>query len=377
MNYGGRLFYQRKIYDGEKTDALFIRAIVENLRHHQARCPEYANILERRSFSPYDIKTSSDLHKIPPIPTLFLKNHPLYSAPRERLMFKSTTSGTSGKVSEMGLDWPSCFRGLGMVLGTVLTNRLLSIRPTNYVVLGYQPSKRNKIGAVKTAYAVTFTAPALHREYALKDKGTEYILNIGGIKNALLRYEKQGLPVRFMGFPAYFMFLLRELLEAGIRLKLHPKSLVILAGGWKQFFSERVDKPELYAMSRETLGLGEDRIREFFGAVEHPIAYIDCPQHHFHVPVYSRVIIRDTNLQPVAYGAPGLLNLITPMMTSMPFTSVMTDDVAVLHHGDECPCGNKSPYFEVLGRAGLADLKTCAAGASELLNIRQRAGTAT
>jgi phenylacetate-coenzyme A ligase PaaK-like adenylate-forming protein len=337
-----------------------------------ARCPDYAAILRRYSFRPDDIETIHDLYKIPPIPTLFLKNHPLYSASPDRLMFKSTTSGTSGKVSEMGLDWPSLHRGLGMILGTFLTHGLVSARPTNYIVLGYEPAKRNKIGAAKTAYGVTFSAPAIHREYALKDTGTEYALNIDGIKNALLRYEKQGLPVRFMGFPAYFMFLLREFLESGIQLTLHPKSLVILAGGWKQFITEQVDKETLYAIAKEALGLGEDRIREFFGAVEHPIAYFDCPNHHFHLPIYARVILRDSNMRPVQYGEPGILNLITPMMTSMPFTSVMTDDVAVMHPGGECSCGIKSPYFEVLGRAGLADIKTCAAGASELLGVLQK-----
>ena len=367
MSYGSKLFYRRKLYDLEKTDDLFIKALLENVEHHRNHCPEYAEILSRRAFSPDEIHTINDIYKIPPIPTLFLKNHTLYSTSSKHLMLKSTTSGTSGKVSEMGLDWPSSWRGLGMIAGTFFTHKLLSPRPTNYIVLGYQPAKRNKIGAVKTAYAVTYTAPALHREYALKDTGTEYVLNIDGIKKALIGYEKSGLPVRFMGFPAYFMFLIKELIDSGIKLKLHPKSLVILAGGWKQFFSEQVDKPTLYAMTKEALGLDDDRIREFFGAVEHPIAYFDCPHHHFHVPVYSRVLIRDKNLLPVDYGVPGLLNLLTPMMTSMPFTSVMTDDLAIMHPGEECGCGIKSPYFEVLGRVGLADIKTCAAGASELL----------
>lgn len=371
MSYGQRLFYHRNIYDLEATDGLFLNAVLENVKHHMENCPEYAGILSRLGFSPEEVKTIEDIYKIPPIPTLFLKNHTLYSPPGKHLMFKSTTSGTSGKVSEMALDWPSAWRGLGMVLGTFLTNKLLSPYPTNYIVLGYQPAKRNKIGAAKTAYAVTYTALAMHRAYALKDTGTEYALNLDGIKNALIRYEKAGLPVRFMGFPAYFMFLIKELADSGIKLRLHPKSLILLAGGWKQFFADQVDKPTLYAMSEETLGLGGGRIKEFFGAVEHPVAYFDCPNHHFHVPIYSRVIIRDLNLKPVGYGVPGLLNLITPMMTSMPFVSVMTDDLAVMYPGEACGCGNRSPYFEVLGRVGLADIKTCAANASELLDIKK------
>jgi phenylacetate-coenzyme A ligase PaaK-like adenylate-forming protein len=371
MRYGHRIFFRGDIYNLEKTDNLFFNTILENVKHHRDNCPDYAKILSQQKFSLNDINTIADIHKIPVIPTLFLKNHTLYSVSSKHLMLSSTTSGTSGKVSEMALDLPSSWRGLGMVLGTFFTNRIVSPHPTNYIVLGYQPSKRNKIGAVKTAYATTYAAPGIHREYALKDTGTDYILNIDGIKKALLRYEKSRLPVRFMGFPAYFMFLLKELIDSGIKLKLHPKSLILLAGGWKNFLTEEVDKPTLYEMSKEILGLGGDRIREFFGAVEHPIAYFDCPNHHFHVPIYSRVIIRDLKMQPVDYGEPGMLNLITPMMTSMPFVSVMTDDLAVMHPGEKCGCGISSPYFEILGRVGPADIKTCAANASELLDIKK------
>lgn len=374
MSQASRLFFHRKLYDLDGTDALFLRAMAENLRHHQARCPEYADLLRRQNFSPDSLKSVADLYQIPPVPTLFLKRHTLYSADPGHLILKSTTSGTSGRFSQMGLDFPSAWRGLGMVVNTFFTHRLVSLRPTNYIVLGYQPSRRNQMGAVKSAYATTFAAWPLHREYALKDNGTDYVLNLEGIKQALLRYEQSGMPVRFMGFPPYFMFLIKELEESGIRLRLHPKSLVLLAGGWKQFLADQVDKPTLYARSQAFLGIGGDRIREFFGAVEHPVVYFDCPNHHFHVPIYSRVIIRDSGFQPVGFGVPGMLNLITPMMTSMPFCSVMTDDLAVMHPGSQCGCGIRSPYFDILGRVGLADIKTCAAGAAELLGVKGEGG---
>lgn len=45
----------------------------------------------------------------------------------------------------------------------------------------------------------------------------------------------------------------------------------------------------------------------------------------------------------------------------------MSDDLAIMHDGIECGCGINSPYFEILGRAGLTDIKTCAAGAEELM----------
>ncbi len=80
----------------------------------------------------------------------------------------------------------------------------------------------------------------------------------------------------------------------------------------------------------EILGIPESRVREFFGAAEHPSLYCACPRRHFHVPIYSRAIIRDVRtLEPVGYGVPGLLDLLTPLAKGMPLLSVMTDDLAM------------------------------------------------
>ena len=171
-----------------------------------------------------------------------------------------------------------------------------------------------------------------------------------------------------MGFPSYTYFLLKKLQERGLKFKLRKGSKILLGGGWKQFYTERVEKEALYSLAKETLGIEENHIVEFFGAVEHPILYCDCPNHHFHVPIYSRVLMRDVKtLKPVKKGEVGLVNLITPMVKSMPLLSVMTDDLGVLHEGEKCGCGIRSPYLEIIGRVGLADIKTCAAGAADLL----------
>lgn len=124
----------------------------------------------------------------------------------------------------------------------------------------------------------------------------------------------------------------------------------------------------LYDLANRILGIPEDHIIEVFSAVEHPILYADCVQHHFHVPVYSRIIIRDPDtLSPLPYGQPGLVEFISPLLTATPTLAVMTDDLGILHPPGSCPCGNPSPWLEILGRVGLKDIKTCAAGAENLL----------
>lgn len=368
MNYRKKLFTYPELYDYQRTERLFVNAAINNVRYHQKNCQDYAAILSGRKFNVKQIKSIADISKIPSIPTLYLKTNKLQSVPMKKLLIKATSSGTKGKKSHIGFDAKGLYYGAYMVLRTASYHKLLSVKPTNYILLGYKPNKNNHTIISKTALGATFFAPAIRRCYALKPLPTGYQLDLTGLKKALISYSRQPFPVRLIGFPAYTYFLLQELKKSGIHLKLHKDSMVLLGGGWKQFYTEKVDKRTLYKLIEEVLGIKTENCREFFGAAEHPIVYCDCKNHHFHVPIYSRVIIRDVKtLQPVKNGEIGLINLITPMIDSMPLISVMTDDLGVLHDGAECGCGIKAPYFEIIGRVGVKDIKTCAAGAAELL----------
>ena len=66
------------------------------------------------------------------------------------------------------------------------------------------------------------------------------------------------------------------------------------------------------------------------------------------------------------------MNLITPMVDSVPVLSIMTDDLGILHE-EGCACQEESPWLEILGRVGIKDIITCAAGAGELLKESEEA----
>lgn len=254
-----------------------------------------------------------------------------------------------------------------MVIRVGKYHRLWSLKPVNYVIFGYEPSRSNQTAISKTAFGFTFFAPALSRTYVLKKTETGYRTDMEGIKQRLLECARSKSPMRTIGFPAYTYFLLKEMKEEGIRLQMPKGSLVTLGGGWKQFYTQKVEKEDFYVLVKEVLGIDEDHIIEFFGAVEHPILYTDCKCHHFHVPVYSRILIRDPDtFEKVQDGQPGLINLMTPMAYSVPILSIMTDDIGVLHT-EGCACGEKSPWLEIIGRVGIKDIVTCAAGAEALL----------
>ncbi|MBQ8614082.1 MAG: acyl-protein synthetase [Ruminiclostridium sp.] len=368
MDYRKKLFSVKNPYDTEGTKELFLKAVKENCAFHYKNCLEYRKILDSRDFSPDDLRSYEDIARLPFLPTVFLKSHRIFSMPESKMLIKATSSGTSGKYSKVGFDLGSLTSGLKMLIRVAKPRKLISPRPANYIIFGYKPHKGNETAIAKTATGYTFFTPALSRTYALKFGRNGYEHDLEGVIKAIVKHSKSKSPLRFIGFPAYTYFTLKMMDERGIHVKLPRHSMIMLGGGWKQFYKEQVDKQSMYDLVYKVLGIGEESVVESFGAAEHPILYCDCEKHHFHIPVYSRVIIRDVNtLEPVPDGQVGLVNLITPMVRATPVLSVMTDDLGVIH-SEDCGCGNKSPYLEIIGRVGLKDIKTCAAGAAELIS---------
>ena len=363
-----KLFWLYGPYAGEESDPAFLQAVREDCAYHIRRCPEYRAIAQQLDFSPGQLRAISDLARIPALPTLFYKRHALFSMPPWRMAMRVTSSGTSGSFSQIGFDWGCILAEIPMVLRLGWKHSLISLKPAHCVVLGYKPNPSNKTGVTRTMFSLTHFAPPLSRTYALQYRDGAYEADIDGIVQKLNSLSRAPFPTRIIGFPSYLWFGLRRMEELGLSARLPKSSKILLAGGWKQHYAQEVDKSLLYALADRVLGVPQHQIHEFFGAVEHPVFINACKNHHFPVPVSSRVLIRDVNtLEPLPMGQTGLLNLISPLIQATPATSVITDDLAYLTPGETCGCGIQTPCLTILGRAGLNDITTCAAGAAELL----------
>jgi phenylacetate-coenzyme A ligase PaaK-like adenylate-forming protein len=125
----------------------------------------------------------------------------------------------------------------------------------------------------------------------------------------------------------------------------------------KDVFKKRVE---------QMLGMPGENIRDLFGMVEHGIPYVDCEHGRLHVPIYARVRAVDPEtLEDLGVGKAGLLQLMTPYLSSYPSISLLTTDRAIIEQN--CPCGRSGKTFRILGRAGLAKHKGCAITALDLL----------
>jgi len=358
------------VYDHEGSSALFMQAMRDVVRHHMEHNDFFKRHMEAAELDPDDLQTEDDLKRIPVIHANFFKKYEVLSIDRADVAEHVTSSGTTGQKSQMFFDRDSFDFGNSMIENEFRYYGFLSDEPTNYLLFTYEPAQVSKnLGTAKTDLGLLSYAPVNDTFFALRYNGVGHDFDVYGTIHALEEYEKQGLPVRIFGFPSFLCFTVQQMKDTGHRpLKLNPKSMTMLGGGWKGYADKQISKTELYAMVEEMLGIPAENCRDGYGSTEHSVPYFECPHHHFHIPVYSRMIIRDVKtLEPLPYGQAGFANFITPHLLSVPAVSVLMGDMAVLHPAEECGCGIKTPFMEIIGRAGTSKGKSCAITASELL----------
>ena len=356
-------------YDHEGTEALFVEAVRQVTQYHYDGNLFYRTWLDQNRFKPASIKTIRDVEKIPFIHANFYKTHIVKTAKEEDIILQLTSSGTTGQKSRMFFDAWTVFSSDKSADTQFGYYGLVTGEPVNFLLYSYEPAENVNMGTLRTRQMMRRYAKENALTYALKYIGTGHEFDLFGSIAAMLKFEKEGIPVRLLGFPAFLYFTLERMKDMGYPpLRLNPKSLVMMGGGWKGFVDRQLTSSEFRAYIHERLGLPETCCRESYGAVEHGVAYIDCPHHHFHVPVYSRVIIRDVRtLEPLPFGKPGFMNVISPMNTAVPVVSLLLGDMAIMHEGKTCGCGVKTSWFEITGRAGTSKNKSCAIAAAELL----------
>lgn len=365
-----KLLSFENVYDQEGTSEVFMEAMRECLQHHIDHNTFFKNYMEKSDFQPGMLKTEEDLKKIPFMHANFFKKYEVLSVDRKDVYEHVTSSGTSGQKSQMFFDKNSFDFGNAMIENEFRYYGFLSEELTNYLLFTYEPANISKdLGTAKTDLGLLSYAPVNDTFFALRYNGVGHDFDVYGTIHALEEFERQGRPVRIFGFPSFLYFTVKQMKDTGHRpLKLNPNSMTMLGGGWKGYADKQISKQELYAMVEEMLGIPEQNCRDGYGSTEHSVPYFECPHHHFHIPIFSRMIIRDVKtLEPLPYGQPGFANFITPHLLSVPAVSVLMGDLAVLHPAEECGCGIKTPYMEILGRAGTSKAKSCAITASELL----------
>lgn len=348
---------------------LFTDSMREMAAFHIAHSPVYRGICEQHGFKPEDVRSHEDIVHIPHIFVSAFKEHRLTSVPDEEIYLTLTSSGTQGQKSQINLDRISFDRQAGMRRLIVRSLGLTSEEPVNYLVFSYALDIAGDRGAAHTFNVYTSFAPAADKHFALRADATgQPSFDVDYTLATLTRYAESGLPLRVVGFLAFSFVTLKEMQKRGMRLQFPPQSLLITGGGWKSHTGETVSFEQYAELVHERLGITPDRIRDFYGMVEHGVPYMSCGHRHFHVPVFANVAaINPGTLAACEPGEVGLLKLQTSYIRSAPSISVLSTDLG--HIASDCACGIPGDYITLAGRAGVSKHAGCAISASQLIKF--------
>lgn len=355
----------------EANQALFIEAMAAITDWHIRHSPWYARFARQQSVNPDRIKTLADTIALPPVPAEFFKAHEIRSIHADQVAEHMTSSGTSGQKSQIFFDRFTIDHAREMVRRVMRVRGVEDSQPAHYLVNAYEPFSGFKVGTSRTNQFLMQFAPVAEDFWSLRHIGDgKHEFDAFGAIAKLKQWAAGNTPVRIIGFPAFTYFLLQRMRQMQEdHLTLPAGSMVLFGGGWKGYADQAISKPELAQQIEQQLGIPPESVVESYGAVEHAIPYVDSPKHRLHQPSYSRVVIRDVRtMQPVADGTPGFLSFISPYITSTPAHSVVMGDLAIRHPADpDLEPDHPTPWFEILGRAGTASNKSCAAAAAEML----------
>lgn len=173
-----------------------------------------------------------------------------------------------------------------------------------------------------------------------------------------------------IGPPFMVSRLLTFMKKNDIRIKLDPKSKIIMLGGWKRFTGELVSRKKFDDLCMEYFGVEKHQIRDMYGLAECNFLAIECEYNQKHIPPWVKVVIRDLDNPSEIIrqsGKSGLITILDPTILSYP-CFIQTEDAGWVGNDGICACGRISQTLSFKQRIKGAELGCCA------INIEKHMG---
>lgn len=318
---------------------------------HYNNCAEYKRICD----CIYDGKiTSSLLEEVPLIPVSLFKTLKLRSVAEDKIVKTMTSSGTTGQqVSKIYLDRETS-ANQQKVLAKIVSDFTGSSRMPMIILDSPSVIRNRKMFSARGAGILGFSIFARKKIFAFDD---DMNLDIDGIHSFLC--ENAGKTIFLFGFTyMVWKYFYQNLRKMGIRLPLEH-AIMIHGGGWKKLVQQEVSKEEFKSCLYEVCGI--TRVHDYYGMVEQTgCIYMECEKGHLHSSIYSDIMIRNmSDFSLCENGQEGVIQVLSAIPESYPGHSILTEDMGRLLGEDDCPCGRKGKYFEIIGRMKQAEVRGC------------------
>ncbi len=346
-------FHKLPPYSLEKAEKerLLFEELKELTELHRERCVEYANYLDATG---YGVGQAKALDEIPFVPIRIFKELQMKSISDENVFKTMMSSGTSGqKQAKIYLDKANAIlqqKVLLRLLGDFVGPKRLPM----LVIDSRATIRDRRLFTTRGATIMGLDFMAKKMVFALDD---EMALDVDALVDFVNAYGKD----RFLIFGFTFMVwqhLFDEIERRGMKLDL-SNGYLLTAGGWKKLKNEAVSGEDFKKRGENLCGI-RHYVDHYGMAEQTGCIYAECEYGHLHASIYSDIIVRRyQDFAPCEYGERGFIQVLSCLPHSYPGHSILTEDEGVILGEDDCPCGRKGKYIQVLGRMKNAELRGC------------------
>lgn len=316
---------------------------------HYEKCSEYKKIIDRLKC---DIKGVRSYYELPFLPVRLFKEFELKST--DEIFKTMTSSGTSGQaVSKIYIDKITA-SNQQKTLVKIVSDFTRKSRLPMLIIDSPSVIKNRAMFSARGAAILGFSIFGTDKTYALND---DMSVNLDAIEAFLQRHKNE--QILLFGFTfVIWQYFYKALCEMRMNLGLE-NAILIHGGGWKKLINEAVSKAEFKRSLKEICGI--NRVCDYYGMIEQTgCIYMECECGNLHASVFSDIIIRNARDFSVAkHGEKGLVQVCSLLPSSYPGHLLLSEDEGVILGEDDCACGRKGKYFEILGRVKNAELRGC------------------
>ena len=346
-------FYLLEPYELDKIakNKLLTKELKELTDVHRKKCKEYDRFLNTLQYNNKDIKSIED---IPFFPVRMFKEYDLLSVDEKDVFKVMTSSGTTGqKVSKIYVDKETAMIQQKVMI-KILSDFWGKKRLPMLIVDTPSVLKDRKMFTARGAAILGLQVAAKEMKYILNDDMT---LNIQVLDEFFTKYPDQ--PFIIFGFTfMVWKHLYQELLKLKKKFDM-SSAWLMTGGGWKKLQSEAISQDAFKKRINKECGI--KHFLDHYGMVEQTgCIYAECEYGHLHASNYSDVIIRDyKDFSVCPHGTKGIIQVVSVLPHSYPGHSLLTEDEGIVLGEDDCPCGRKGKYIQILGRLKNAELRGC------------------
>mgnify|MGYP001321269003 CR=1 FL=1 len=342
-----------KIKDSENEEFLAQQKNLCLYHYHQNKY--YKKIIDD-IFSFESIKNIDEsINNIPYLPVDLFKKYDLYSTNLENIFKILRSSGTTGnKPSKIFLDRENA-NSQTLSLSKIFTEFTGLNRPTMLIADCKDTIKNKKSLSARGAGIIGFSYLCRKPIFALN---SEMNLILRSIEN--LVSDEKNKNILLFGFTyIIWLHMLKIKLPNELRLELSKKAVLVHGGGWKKLKINNISKDQFKSKVEECLGI--KKIINYYGMIEQTGSiFMECEKGWLHSNPLCTVIARDQKtLKKLNPREIGIAQVISSIPTSYPGNSLLTDDLISIGGIDDCNCGRKGVYFDILGRLKASDPRGC------------------